>query len=313
MRILSLIVLSTLTLCATAVEAKAPKSKAKPGPLVLSGDNRIVLTVNGKPQQFQVDPGHPGTYVVNPSVQSQANLKPTGLIKFGFAHAIGPIRLTFRSGGAMIGYGAKSEKRRVLWSDRLIAADSDGVVGPNALPNPIVTFVLGPQVTGEKDVALPLDITGIFGYAGAATLLRVGDVEMPVRFSLLREENLITAPTGSLLANSNQGTLSGGVTSMPIRFGVARPTRVMKLATPLLLGGRPISQISVRVSDFGDALSIPDENAEGVDRDEIIVTAKSKRKPRYELLLGRSFLAGCSSLTYDFPAKLIRLRCVNPG
>ena len=299
-------------LCPAPVAAK-PTQTAKAAPLILTGDNQIIRVINGKLLRFQVDPGHPGALLVNAAAQTQTGLKSTGLIGIRFVHAVGPVRIAFGSGSAKVGTGRMVEKRRVLWSDTEVVKGFDGVAGPNALRNQVVTFALAPITVGEREINLPLAVKGIFGYSGAQTQLRIGQEDVPVSFSLLRDETLITAPTGALLATSNVGTLSGVTVSKMIRFGIERPVRQMNLGTALLLGDRPIPQMFVRISDFGDASSISDGKAAAADQDEIIVTARGKKKPRYSIVLGRSFLVGCSSLTYDFPAKLIRLRCLNPG
>ena len=101
-----------------------------------------------------------------------------------------------------------------------------------------------------------------------------------------------------------------GVTHLAqIRFGIERPVRTMRLSAPLLIGGRPLTELGVRTADFGNASGIPEVGAV-TDPDEIVVTAAKKGERDYSLLVGRDFLSGCSSLTYDFPAKLIRLRCL---
>ena len=82
--------------------------------------------------------------------------------------------------------------------------------------------------------------------------------------------------------------------------------RIMRLSTPLLIGGRPPTALGVWTTDFGNALGIPEAGAVA-DHDEIVVIATKEGRPDHSLLVGDSFLSGCSSLTYDFPAKLIRL------
>ena len=46
-----------------------------------------------------------------------------------------------------------------------------------------------------------------------------------------------------------------------------------------------------------------------MDQDEIVVTAASKKKPRYLMTIGRDFLARCSALTFDANAKQVQMSC----
>ena len=137
----------------------------------------------------------------------------------------------------------------------------------------------------------------------------VGTQRVAVGFNLLRNETLATASTGNLFAATNQGAFAEQQKLEIIRFGVERPVRSIKLGLPLDVGGRALNEILVRVADFGDASAIPENQA--ADEDEIVVTAKSKKKPNYSMALGRTFLSQCSSLTYDFKAKLVHFSCAS--
>ncbi len=108
--------------------------------------------------------------------------------------------------------------------------------------------------------------------------LMINDVEMAPGFNLDREATVVTASAGLLLSQAYDGGFSGPAIATMIRFGVERPTRPMLLKKTLDVGGLPLRHELVRVSDFGDATQSKD--AEGSDVDEIVVTGKSKRKPR---------------------------------
>jgi hypothetical protein len=299
-----------LAVSALAVPALAkPKQEAGPAYLLsLSGDNIIDIKLNGNSYRLLVDPDAAGTRVVNPAVARALALKPSML---GFRHSVGPVTVRAESDGVTVGYGFVTKKDRVLWFDRDSTTRADGIVGPSALPYQLVRFTLAPPQAGEKTIILPLEIFGPFGLGGAGARLRLGKDELLVRFTLDRDVNLATAPTGLFLASALDGTLSGETQSTHIRFSVNRPTRRMTLARPLMFGGRAVRDIAVRVSDFGDATLIPDGAARPAsqDSDEIIVTARKKQKVKRELVLGRNFLAGCSSLTYDFKNRQIRISC----
>lgn len=277
----------------------------QPTSLTLSGDNMVSATINGQQVRIKVDPAYAGLVTVNPDVVTRARLKPSMI---GGRHRVGPVTLSFRSDAAKTDYGFGVQKHRVMWPDRTIVAGADGIAGPNALPWSRLTFTLGPKVDGEQEIVLPLEISGPMGWSGSITRLKLDGEDVKVWFSLQLPQSLATAGLGAALARTNGGAMTGTVHTTPIRFGIERPVRTMQLATPLLIGGRPLRELGVRMADFGDASGIP-EVGTNPDPDEIVVTAGKKRKHDYALLLGRDFLSGCSSLTYDFPAKLIRLSC----
>lgn len=291
-------------LCLSALLLTAAADQ--PTSLTLSGDNTVSVTINGEQVRIKADPAYAGLVTVNPDVVARARLKPSMI---GGLHFVGPVRLAFRSDAAKLDFDFGATKHRVMWPDRPIVSGVDGIAGPNALPWSRLTFVIGPKLEGEQEIDLPLEVAGPFGWRGSITKLKLGDQEINVWFSLMLPQSLATAGLGAELARTNGGEMNGTAHPALIRFGIERPVRTMRLSTPLLVGGRPLSELGVRMADFGDASGIPEAGARP-DPDEIVVTAERKGKRDYSLLLGRDFLSGCSSITYDFPAKLIRLSCV---
>lgn len=242
--------------------------------------------------------------MVNADIAKALALKPSMI---GGLHMIGPIRLKAASDSARIDYGGTVQKDRLFWFDRSASAISDGAVHPTMLPYSNVRFVLGPKAPNERETVLPLEGAGMFGIGGGYGKFAYGDIELQISFSLKRLETLMTAPVGVELAAGQGGAFSEQQRQSLIRFGVERPVRLLRFDRPLLLFDRPLASALVRVNDFGDASTIPDQT--GIDQDEIVVTGKAKKKTRYSLTLGRDFLKDCSSLTFDMKAKLIRLSC----
>ena len=277
-----------------------------PSSITLSGDNIVSATVNGAAVRIKVDPAYAGAATVNPDIVARAKLKRSML---GFRHRVGPVTISFWSDAAKADYGLGTEQLRIFWPDRSIITGADGLAGPNALPWSRLTFTIGPQAEGEQEIDLPLETTGTSGLSGTITKLQLGDAEVKVWFSLILPQSLATAGLGAELARTNGGAMTGVAHLAPIRFGIERPVRTMRLSVPIRIGGRPLKELGVRTADFGNVSGIPEAGAV-TDPDEIVVTAAKKGKRDYSLLVGRDFLSGCSSLTYDFPAKLIRLRCL---
>ena len=102
--------------------------------------------------------------------------------------------------------------------------------------------------------------------------------------------------------------MEGASTTEEIAFGIARPVRDLVLARPLEMGPFRITRLGVRVADEGSVATIADAEAPPADPDEVVVVGKGKHH-RDKITIGADLLAACSSILFDKPARLIRLRC----
>lgn len=280
---------------------------APPAEYVVTGDGVVPAVVNGVPGRLRIDPAAPSLAMLTPSYGGRVQLRPG---PFAFLYMVGPERVEGRTAVARIGLdGARPRRRRVGWTQRPYLADADGVIGPGGLPQAVVRFVLRAPVPGERTVTLPLiDEGGLFGGWGASyAVIEVGGAPMRVRFDPHQPRTLATAGAGVRLAAAQDGRIGGETESVVVAFGIARPVRTMRLARPLTIGPLTIAAIGVRTADFGNAASIREE---GGDPDEILVTAQRRRNPnRDRIAIGADDLARCSSITFDRPARRIRLTC----
>lgn len=284
---------------ATLFFANVSVAKDSDHALELSGDSTIVVTIEGQSFKLLVDPDIGASRVLNADAATKLGLKGSMI---GGRHMVGPIKLTANSNVLSYDFGDVKDKQRTFWFTEGAATKiADGTVSPAALPYPVVRFKLREAVDGEQVYTLPLVDDG-----KNATFM-VGQNAVAVGFNLARNETLVTASTGVLIADTYQGVFVGDSVSTLIRYGVKRPTRPLKITQAISIGGLPLDQMLVRVSDFGDASQIAD--SADIDQDEIVVTAVSKKKPRYMMTLGRDFLSRCSALTFDAKAKQVQMRC----
>lgn len=284
---------------ATLFFANVSVAKDSDHALELSGDSTIVVTIEGQSFKLLVDPDIGASRVLNADAATKLGLKGSMI---GGRHMVGPIKLTANSNVLSYDFGDVKDKQRTFWFTEGAATKiADGTVSPAALPYPVVRFKLREAVDGEQVYTLPLVDDG-----KNATFM-VGQNAVAVGFNLARNETLVTASTGVLIADTYQGVFVGDSVSTLIRYGVKRPTRPLKITQAISIGGLPLDQMLVRVSDFGDASQIAD--SADIDQDEIVVTATSKKKPRYMMTLGRDFLSRCSALTFDAKAKQVQMRC----
>lgn len=294
MRIMNWTLITCLCLWGTVVQAEDSDKV-----LELSGDYTIAVTIDGQSFKLLVDPDIGGSRVLNSETATKLGLKGS---MFGGRHMIGPIKLTANSNVVSYDFGDAKDKQRTFWLKTGAATDrAAGTIAPSELPYAVVRFQLREAVAGEKLYVLPLL------NEGKNAQLMVGDDSVAVGFNLLRNETLVTASTGVLIADAYNGLFSGDGGTTMVRYGIERPTRPLKLGKAIDIGGLPLDQMLVRVSDFGDASQIADSI--DVDQDEIVVTAASKKKPRYLMTLGRDFLVRCSALTFDAKAKQVQMSC----
>ncbi len=279
--------------------SSASTAKDSDRALVLPDDHIIAVTINGQSFKLLVDPDIGGSRVLNADAAIKLGLKGSMI---GGRHMVGPVKLTANSNVLSYDFGDVIDKKRTFWlADGAATERAEGTIAPAALPYSVVRFQLSEAVAGEKIYTLPL------ADDGKNAVLMVGENSVAVGFNLFRNETLVTASTGVLMADTYQGAFDGDSVATMIRYGIERPTRPLKLKQAIDIGGLPLDQMLVRVSDFGDASQIAD--SADMDQDEIVVTATAKKKPRYLMTLGRDFLSRCSALTFDAKAKQVHMRC----
>ncbi len=285
----------------------------------------IAATIDGKPVTLRVDPAAPGLVFVTTAVAERLALKGGAL---GLGYSVGGQGAMQATTVRPMTFGTNAVKRRIgfpsrkhetkgkaadpRWVGRPYADVGDGTIGPASLPEPVVRILLNAPRAGERTVALPMvDGGGPLGkLSGTFAQITIGGQPIRVRFDPYHPRTTVTANAATLIAQAQRGTLAGLTAPVEIAFGIARPVRMMTLATPLLVGPLALSSLGVRTTDVGNAAAIPDADAPPPDPDEIVVVAKGKRDAnRDRLTIGADLLDRCSAIVFDKPAKQIRLTC----
>lgn len=275
---------------------------AKPAtPLVVRGDGLVNATVGGSSARIRITPWAPAAPTLNPDFADRIGLKGGW---FGFAVKVGPVRVNGKSSVTRLDFGTMNFRRRVVWFDRRYEPQGDGAVGPGGLPADVIRFELRPARPGERVATLPL-VQRLF--QPTYSRITVAGREVNILFDPQHAQTLATAGAGSAIAADFGGQLAGATGKAEVAFGIDRPIRTLKLARTLAIGPLRFDSVPVRIGDSGSVAGITDADA---DPDEVVVTAKGGGKRRDVLIIGRDALAGCSSIVFDKPAKLIRLSCV---
>jgi len=286
-------------IAAPGVGLAAGKSAA---PLIVQVGKPVQGKVNGVSSQFEITPDGLTYPVLNSDTVKRVGLGATPLV--GIEARIGSVKIPGRTGVTRFELGGAPFKARALWFARPIAPNADGRLGPGAVPQSVVTFVLRAPDAHEKLTSLPLvtqsNRTGL--------VVQVGGQDLFIGFSPDRSNSLATAGAGKRLADVYGGQLTGPEHQALIGLGVTRPVRDIRLSKPLMIGPLAINGFKTRIWDGGSLSGVADAD---IDPGEIVVTAqRPKIKPDYFLNLGSDALQACSSLTFDKARKIITLSCL---
>lgn len=289
--------------------ATSPAIPALPDELVLRGDNIVTIMVAGQPLTFEVSGEAFGPPVINPAVAAQLMLAPQARRGWRF----GPVVVDGVAASTFADFGAGPVPLTVTWANRTASHKADGVIGVHHLPYARVTFAFHDPVPGEIIQRLPLARAGGRSNTRLGTEVTVGKKRLMMIFVTERSENLITAPTANFIATHQEGGFepaSDGIAVMD--FGVERPTRVMRIAEPILMGDLPVDRFAVRVEDYGEPGRVGEiaQDDPRFQKGHIIVSRRKGRgRPDLLTRIGMAQIAHCSQLTYDFAAGEIRLSC----
>jgi hypothetical protein len=308
---LSALPASGLTAQTEAAAPLVPATPAVPLPeeLVLGGDNIVTVTLGGMPVRLEVSAEAFGLPVVNPDTAARALLLADGRRGWRF----GPVVVEGETASTLVDFGAGALPLAVSWTERAISDKADGVIGVHHLPYRRVTFMFRETAPGEVIHRFPLRRTGGDSNTRLGTEVMVGKKKLMMIFVPERAENLITAPTANFIATHQEGGFEPGSQGIAVMdFGVERPTRMMRIAEPILLGDLAIDRFAVRVEDYGEPRRVGEIAADDprFDPGNILVSRRKGRgKPDLLTRIGRDQIAHCSSITYDLAGGEIRLSC----
>lgn len=295
---------------------RAPRAALLLAPLLLAAAPApigpvVTMAVSDRPLRVRITPGAMSQLTCNPSIARRLQLATEpGQIDFG-----GTTKAVLQAWAPVRGDGAggRTEWQWIGFTDRDTIAGSDCEVGPDRFADRVLSFALRAPQPGEQVATLswqPGADRGLASYSYGE--LRLGAETLQIRFDPGAAESFATAAAARLIAEQQGGMLSGPARAAMIDFGVTRPVRTLRLSRPLTLGPLAIDQLPVRVRDWGSTVQIPDADRpeEEGGADDVRVTAKTRPRRLFLLRLGADWLARCSTISFDGPARVIRLSCV---
>lgn len=260
----------------------------------------VPVELRGRTVRLRVDLEAPGHPILNPEAAAALGFRGS---LFAARATVGPVRIDGRTNSARFAVGGVGRRHRFVWFDRALVASADGIISPEDLPYERVTFRFGPPLPGETATVLNLDFNRSSGLFHPLTL---GGQTIMLQFSTFQPLSLATASAGAHLAATLGGEWDGEDREAVIEFGVSRPIRPMRLATPLALDGFALTRLFVRTRDHRGGYQLPADPSD--DPDEIVVTG-SRQRARLALTIGLDRLSLCSSLEYHRPTRRLTLHC----
>jgi hypothetical protein len=266
--------------------------------LQLPADGHAVIRaeLGGQTITLRVDLDAPNGVMLNPDAAARLGLRG-GL--FGARARVGPVMLRGSFSRKTIKIGGRPVKALVVWFDRNYATGIDGVISPALLPYDLIRFA-GSTASHGQSVSLPVTID----QSGITTPLQVGGGVLRARFSLSRDRSATNASGGQEIGQSFGARAVGAPRDVEIAYGVERPMQHYSLLRPLPIGSADLRELDVRVTANSPAIA-----SDGVDPDEIVVTAHTGKERPNVLTVGRDALGACSSITLDRRAKKLTLEC----
>lgn len=273
----------------------------------------LPITVKDQPMRARLALGFDAALLLNLAPAQRANLKIFPLIgKQTFKDALIPGgKALFRFNIVRVApQGYQSRRLPTVWVDKPIAADADGILSALALEGESLVFRLAPDAAGARDYALPRK-----GTNSASMETRVADEKVRVTLELNAPETILNARAAEALIAAGLVRRVAAVGLWRPFPGVALPIQRLESRPGATLMGLPIINAAVRITE-AEAKRIDAQAQAGTstaedDEDAITVTAdRGKKRGRSPwVLVGRTTLDQCSTITLDRPAKLWRLRC----
>lgn len=250
--------------------------------------------------------------ILNPAPAERAKLKAFPLIgKRTFKNSLIPGgEATFRFNLLNITpRGLEKGKAPVVWVNKVIAPEADGVLALSALKSDLITLTFGAQAPGAKLHTIPRK-----GKDEAFMEARIGDEKINVALELNSPDTVMNARAAAALVGAGLLRRDGSVGFWAPFPGMALPFERMTPTPGATLLGLPLARAGARITEAQakelDARAKAGTSTADDDDDAITVTADRKKKGRDPwILIGRDVLDTCSRIEFDRPAKVWRLTC----
>ena len=249
--------------------------------------------------------------VLNSAAAARAGLKAFPLIgKRTFKSALIPGgEATFRFNlFGITPRGLAKSTLPVIWVDKPVADDAEGVLGVSVLKADTVVINFAPQAPGARVYTLARPDKGEM-----MMKVRVGDETIRVALELNSPDTVMNARAAAALANAGLVRRNGMVGFWQPFPKVALPFERLTPTPGATLIGLPFGKPAVRITEAQakdlDARARAGTSTADDDNDAFTVTASRKKGRDPWILIGRDVLGQCSRIVFDRPGKTWQLTC----
>lgn len=298
----------------TAFAAAPDTGPALLGTRTIAADAPFVdATIAGQPVRLRLDFGGHGAITLKPEATTRLALagdvrpntkkKPSrGVIRSSVGRQT--TRVPFSTEQVLI--DGITRPLVVVTPNGYTAEGADGTILPSALPYRVVRLVQRSPRPTDVETAFPISDNGRFD--GLPFRARAGDADIQISLAPDRARTLATAAAGGALAVGHGGKLTGPILEQEVAYGVARPTRLVRLDRPWTASGVPVSSFMMRIHDWEGRAPIPPDA--DLSEADIEVSARHNAQRGIRLMrLGADALGNCATIEWRRIENQLAIRC----
>lgn len=288
-------------------------AKAPQAPTVISvgpgGQPHMPVRIKAIDLDIRLALSYDSVMVLNTAPAIRAGLKPFPLIgKRTLKSALIPGgEATFRANFfGITPQGLAKSTVPVIWVDRPVADDAEGVLPVSVLKADTIVINLGSQAPGARVYTLTRPDKG-----SVEMKARIGDETITVSLELNSPHTVMNARAAAALSNAGLVKRNGTVGFWQVFPGTALPFERMDPTPGATLLGLPLRAPGVRITEAqAKELGARAGNSSAEDDEDAMTVTASRKKGRDPwLLIGRDVLGQCSRIVFDRPGKTWQLTC----
>ncbi len=258
----------------------------------------VEAQINGRPVRLEVDLRFPRGLAMSRAAAERLRVTRVPFLGIGIGLEGSDATLSGRLARPRIvvpgGEEMDTESRRAFAGifPAPVSTRADGVIGPGVLPYDIVTIVLGPEPGNAREIAFTLEDADEW-----QPITEVGGERVRIMFGLGDRASIFNRAASRRFDHTGAITSSGELAETPTILGLR--TLMQPVETALAVEGLPLAPAYARTN--APLLGATEEDA-------IVVRAETEETPP-AIMLGRTALAGCSSIRVDRRTRRMTLRC----
>jgi hypothetical protein len=276
-----------LGLAPAALAQSAITLQATPVPLVDA-------EINNRPVRLELDLRMPEALAMSNAAGERLRVRrvPFASVRIGVDGSEATIR--GRIARPRLEFGGETSRAFSGLFPTQISRHGDGLIGPAALPQDVVTIILGPELPGARDMVFALEDPDSW-----AVNTTIGGETLVVWFNLSEQATVLNRSATRMFDASGAIVASGDLREAQLIMGIS--TLMQPVQSALTFEGIALAPLLARTNS---PLLGADE------ADALVVVADAESSPP-AISIGRAALSRCSSIRGDRRARTLTLRCAS--